>query len=99
MFWWNGTQADPLDRLYQPQALEVPATTPRDGPIASINPTRQNADGSTELAALETAPAPTDGGEVQLVAEAKPGVEILAGAGLHGCGSPQQMAQSCLKRY
>ena len=73
----NGTQADPLDRLYQPQALEVPVMTPRDGPIASINP-RQNADGSTELAALETAPAPTDGGEVQLVAEAKPGVEILA---------------------
>ena len=29
---------DALDRLYQPQALEVPVMVARDGPIASLNP-------------------------------------------------------------
>ncbi len=73
----NDTQVDPLDRLYQPQALDVPVMTPRDGPISAINP-RQSSDGATGLAAMEEANATSDTGTVQLVAEAKPGVEILA---------------------
>ncbi len=31
-------QADPLDRLYRPQALDVPVMTSRDGPISAIDP-------------------------------------------------------------
>lgn len=31
-------RADALDRLYRPQALDVPVLTPRDAPIAAIDP-------------------------------------------------------------
>ncbi len=71
----NGGTADPLDRLYQPQALDVPVLTARDGPISAINPRTTGAlpatvallDGSTSVDA-----------PVQVVADAKPGVEVLA---------------------
>ena len=33
----------PLDRLYRPQALDVPVLTSRDGPIAAIDPRRAGA--------------------------------------------------------
>ena len=75
----NGVTADPLDRLYEPQALNVPVLTARDGPIAAINP--------RDLGALVANAAPLEGalaavpaadGSVQVVAAAKPGVEVLA---------------------
>ena len=34
----NEPRADALDRLYRPQALDVPVLTPRDAPIANIDP-------------------------------------------------------------
>lgn len=34
----NLPQPEALDRLYRPQILEAPVLTPRDGPIAAINP-------------------------------------------------------------
>ncbi|MBD3663043.1 helix-turn-helix domain-containing protein [Sulfitobacter aestuariivivens] len=34
----DAPRADALDRLYRPQALDVPRLTPRDAPIASIDP-------------------------------------------------------------
>lgn len=74
----NGVTADPLDRLYEPQALDVPVLTARDGPIAAINP--RLAGVADEVAPLD-APrpgSPADGGTVQVVAAAKPGVEVLA---------------------
>lgn len=65
------------DILYRPQALSVPIMTPRDGPIAAINPD------ATELpdqSAVEQAIAQaiTDEPAVQVVADPAPGVEILA---------------------
>lgn len=75
-----GAQADPLDRLYQPQALDVPVMTARDGPIASIDP-RKGADapGFGQVAQDATAAVPSaNDGAPQVVADARPGVEILA---------------------
>ena len=34
----DATTADPLARVYQPEALDAPVLTARDGPIGSINP-------------------------------------------------------------
>ena len=71
-----GTAApDLMDRLYRPQALDVPVLVPRDGPIAAIDPreaTAQSVEG-----ALAEAVAGSDS-PVQVVADVKPGVEILA---------------------
>jgi cytoskeletal protein RodZ len=67
---------DMLDRLYRPQALDVPVLTARDGPIAAIDP-RRSAElpaAAAPLAGAEVAEAPG----VQVVAEVKPGVEVLA---------------------
>ncbi|WP_374646021.1 helix-turn-helix domain-containing protein [Tabrizicola sp.] len=71
--------ADVMDRLYRPQALDVPVLTSRDGPIAAINPRETGvlADAPSGTAvdlALDAALGP----EVQVVAEAKQGVEVLA---------------------
>ena len=71
----NGGTADPLDRLYQPQALDVPVLTARDGPIASINPRNAGVVPATLAQAEATLP---EAGAVQVVADAKPGVEVLA---------------------
>lgn len=67
------------DMLYRPQALTVPVMTPRDGPIAAINP---NADVLPIQAAVDDAVAQAQAvpvePAVQVVADAAPGVEILA---------------------
>jgi len=65
--------SDALDRLYRPEALDVPVLTSRDGPIAAINP---RATGVVAIADLSEPPVESDA--VQVVAEANPGVEILA---------------------
>ncbi len=48
---------DALDRLYRPQALDVPVMTPRDGPIAALvtTPRRPGQDAQVSLAGLEDA--------------------------------------------
>jgi cytoskeletal protein RodZ len=66
-------QVDPLDRLYRPQALDVPVMTSRDGPIAAIDPRGAGPVGTTET--LVDA-APVD--PVQVVAADAPPVELLA---------------------
>lgn len=68
-----------LDRLYRPQALDVPVLTSRDGPIAAINPRdtgvlSQVAEADPLDAALDQAVE----GDVQVIADAKEGVEVLA---------------------
>lgn len=76
-------QPDLMDRLYRPQALDVPVLTSRDGPIASIDP-RQT--GTLAAAAPQELAAAVDGAVtealdetgVQVVAEAAPPMEILA---------------------
>jgi cytoskeletal protein RodZ len=66
-----------VDRLYRPEALDVPVLTSRDGPIAGIRPgSATDATAATELAATVDPAAIEDA--VQVVAEAAPGVEILA---------------------
>ncbi len=61
------------DRLYRPEALDVPVLTSRDGPIAAINPRAvAPVAGATDLGVL-----PGDE-PLQVVALASPGVEVLA---------------------
>lgn len=70
---------DVLDRLYRPQALDVPVLTSRDGPIAAINPRETGV--LAEVAANDAVEAAVDealGSEVQVIADAKEGVEVLA---------------------
>jgi cytoskeletal protein RodZ len=71
---------DQLDRLYQPEALAAPVLTARDGPIAAINP-RDTGLLTADATAVQGAANPTTQaieGAVQVVADAKPGVQVLA---------------------
>jgi cytoskeletal protein RodZ len=70
---------DVMDRLYRPQALDVPVLTSRDGPIAAINPRETgvlaDAGAASEVdAALDA----SVGEDVQVIAAAKEGIEVLA---------------------
>jgi cytoskeletal protein RodZ len=70
---------DVLDRLYRPQALDVPVLTSRDGPIAAINPRETGV--LVDVAEADAVDAAVDAaldGEVQVIADAKEGVEVLA---------------------
>lgn len=70
----SGATADLLSR---PEALNVPVLTPRDGPIAAINPN----DGAAPAQATvdeAVAQAVASDSPVQVVAASAPGVEILA---------------------
>lgn len=72
-----------LDRLYRPQALDVPVLVARDGPIAAIDP---RSVGTIPMPEAATTPAPAANsaqpalGEtlVQVVAADAPEVELLA---------------------
>ncbi|MBL8562154.1 MAG: DUF4115 domain-containing protein [Gemmobacter sp.] len=76
-----------LNRMRRPEALDVPVFVSRDGPIAAIDPRQTGSfagQGVAPVAVVAEADgmaAPLEGGltdQVQVVAEAKPGVEILA---------------------
>lgn len=70
---------DVMDRLYRPQALDVPVLTSRDGPIAAINPRQTGV--LSEVAEVDVVDAAIDealGSDVQVIAEAKEGIEVLA---------------------
>ena len=70
---------DVLDRLYRPQALDVPVLTSRDGPIAAINPRDTGMLAQVaEADAVEAAVDEALGSEVQVIADAKEGLEVLA---------------------
>jgi cytoskeletal protein RodZ len=75
----NEAAVDVMDRLYRPQALDVPVLTSRDGPIAAIDPRETGvlaaADGTN---AVDAAVAEALGTDVQVVAAAQQGVEVLA---------------------
>ena len=66
---------DALDRLYQPEALAVPVLTSRDGPIAAIDP---RAGTASRAAVAASGATQTADSTVQVVADLKPGVEIIA---------------------
>jgi cytoskeletal protein RodZ len=75
----NEAPVDVMDRLYRPQALDVPVLTSRDGPIAAIDPRETGvlADASTSQA-VDAAVAEAMGSDVQVIAAAAQGVEVLA---------------------
>ena len=74
----EGEVADPLDRLYRPEALEVPVLTARDGPIAAIDPNQAGVLAGAGDSAIDAAIDEALGADVQVVAAADAGVEILA---------------------
>lgn len=72
--------SDALDRLYRPQALEVPVLTPRDEPLATLDPDRVGT-----LVTLTEAPQPEDadaatlpGADVQVTERAEDEVLLFA---------------------
>ncbi|GAB4389108.1 helix-turn-helix domain-containing protein [Albidovulum sp.] len=70
-----------LDRLYRPEALDVPVLVARDGPISAIDPATVGvlAQAAPEGEAPGLAePAPLGETPVQVVAEEAPTVELLA---------------------
>jgi hypothetical protein len=70
---------DVMDRLYRPQALDVPVLTSRDGPIAAINPRESGVLAVAGAAsAVDAALAEALGEDVQVVAAAQQGIEVLA---------------------
>jgi len=71
--------ADVMDRLYRPQALDAPVLTPRDGPIAAIDPRQTGVLADEGLASsVEAAIAEALASDVQVLADAQKGVEVLA---------------------
>ena len=86
-------QPEALDRLYRPQALDVPVVTARDTPIAAIDPRLAVPAPAAQADSVEAAVAkaltaeelqqaalqfPADGQAVRTVAPDAPAVEILA---------------------
>lgn len=79
----TSAQPDLMDRLYRPQALDVPVMTSRDGPIAAINPrdtgTLASAPTDPMAAAIDQALAEAGATDaVQVVSDAAPQLEVLA---------------------
>lgn len=72
----TGVTNDPLARTSQPQVLAVPVMTSRDGPISAINPQNTGVLAGVATVASTDVPATQEG--VQVVADASPGVELLA---------------------
>lgn len=83
--------AEALDRLYRPQALDVPVLVPRDGPIATLDPRSVGAlAGETQAAEREAilddmsnliadaALSGTDGTQVQVTAGDAPQLALVA---------------------
>jgi cytoskeletal protein RodZ len=66
-----------LERLYRPEALDVPVMEARDGPIAAIDPRVTGLPAVTETAGT-VAEALPETAEVQVVASNAPPVELLA---------------------
>ncbi len=75
--------AQGYDRLYRPQALDMPVMVARDGPIAGIDPRTGGALNSAEESAIAIAAAVLEGvggarDAVQVVEAGAPAVELLA---------------------
>ncbi len=68
---------DQMGRITRREALDVPVMVARDGPIAAINP-RVVTDVTTAEAVTAALAEALSEPEVQVVAEAKPGVELIA---------------------
>ena len=75
----GAADTDAMDRLYRPQALDVPVLTSRDGPISAIDPRDTGVLAGVETGlTVDDALAEALGEDVQVVADAQQGIEILA---------------------
>lgn len=76
--------SDALDRLYRPQALDVPVFTPRDGPIAALDPSvtgtfvTENAVEVASASPFDTPLLPLPEQPVQVLEAPAPEVTLLA---------------------
>ncbi len=72
--------SDLMDRLYRPQALDAPVLTPRDGPIAGIDPRLSLPTGGLAPASVvaDAADQTDTSGTVQVVEADAPPVQLLA---------------------
>lgn len=71
--------AGALDRLYRPQALDVPVLVARDGPIAAIDPKTVGVLAGVAVVVAEAVAPPEPGvTEVQVLAANAPAVELIA---------------------
>ncbi|WP_420719811.1 RodZ domain-containing protein [Thalassovita sp.] len=74
--------ADALDRLYRPQALDVPVLVARDAPISTLDPTMVGSfkpeEPQIDFAAMSADPEPPAPSVPQVVEAAAPGVEMVA---------------------
>lgn len=78
----TSARPDLMDRLYRPQALDVPVMVSRDGPIAAIDPRETGTLATPGAAAIASAvddalAVALDSG-VQVLADAAPQLEVLA---------------------
>lgn len=86
----DGNSADGLDRLYRPEALDLPVMVARDAPISTLDPSEVGtfraslpAVSQTDRSAIESAIASAVSGEEpatppKVVADPPPGVQIVA---------------------
>jgi hypothetical protein len=93
---------DALDRLYRPEALEVPVMVPRDGPIAALDPSRMGALATAGIGAAEDDPrrsldprgfAPPLPGAAQNDAIASAVAEAMGADGAAGPQTPRVTAE------
>lgn len=83
---FDAPEAEALDRLYRPQALDRPVMVARDAPISTLDPRSMGAlapeiDSTTHLASALDAPATPDavpGSTVQVTETPRPGVQLVA---------------------
>ncbi|KQI68647.1 4-hydroxy-3-methylbut-2-en-1-yl diphosphate synthase [Loktanella sp. 3ANDIMAR09] len=81
-----GTSTEALDRLYRPQALEVPVLVARDAPISTLNPGTigtlipNSVDAGLAQAVADAAPTLETpiGPSIQVSEEPAPGVQLVA---------------------
>lgn len=74
----GGISAEALDRLYRPEALEVPVLVARDGPIATIDPFAGYERPSTQVAEAVATSLEEPMSDVQVVASAAPELKVFA---------------------
>lgn len=72
--------SDALDRLYRPQALDVPVLTARDAPISTLDPRRGGAFSAPDLPQVDLADTRAGTADVvpQVVEEAAPNLVMVA---------------------
>jgi cytoskeletal protein RodZ len=82
----NVTPKDPdaLDRLYRPQALDVPVLVARDGPIASLDPASVGALAPGELTTLDVARRDNAPAAAEPIDPADTGVDAAVAAAMAG---------------